>query len=357
MHRSKATSATLRTAAPVPLADVETAIVGDKTRTDHVKISDATKDALLEKAPNVKKTASSTERDDELIDVMVTEKVSIVKAPPRNLKVTVDTRYKQWTPVETRDFMMEVGGWCGLHADKFLAAAVSGQDLDKMTDPMLEGIGVTNGWQRYKILDALSAMKIEVEKKREENRKTNLMMKKKKGINYLDYNGDGENGGLLDAYLAMNDLRKSFTSFIFNKEVGALVVGVVCASRITGLIKILAEGVMIPLFFNSWIPENLENEFHVMRHGDNWKHNDTSTHYHTLADALQDGANVIQWGRLLMEVMEFFVLAWVIWLVYTTFNVAKRMARSLYLRTDKTFAEWSAKNGGSGQVIKKEHID
>lgn len=132
-----------------------------------------------------------------LATIMSNAELSVAKAPLRSNSIAADTRYAKWNPVQVREFLLQVGGWCGLHADKFLAAAVSGRDLDAMTDAMLEGVGVNNAWQRYKILDVIAIMKNEVSHVRQQNKLERSEMErltsskknsaKKRGRDPLDY--------------------------------------------------------------------------------------------------------------------------------------------------------------------------
>ena len=100
---------------------------------------------------------------------------------PAEGTMIVDESWPDWTPKQVGLFLAGVGGYAAMHAELFVAAGCAGSDLQQLNSEMMEGIGVLNGWHRYKILDAIKAMQAAAAEQRAAR-----ISEENEGIHWLD---------------------------------------------------------------------------------------------------------------------------------------------------------------------------
>jgi hypothetical protein len=190
------------------------------------------------------------ERINHAIDsaVEVDDRKTCVPAVSDHQEMVVDIKWKAWSPREVANFLTKLGGFCALYAAAFEAMGVAGADLPDITDSGLEGIGVTNGWHRVKVLDAIQVMIVCAEKKRKTQEAVTRKNKKK---TCLDCNSDGM-VDFSDVVGSVYGIYTGFLGFAFNKDVQGLVVGIMIGGGLRNLANSVVTDLITPLLISPW---------------------------------------------------------------------------------------------------------
>lgn len=263
-------------------------------------------------------------------NLKVAAKPTELSEPRTEGTMVVDVEWDQWSPEQVGMFMQSAGGFCSEHANKFVVAQCSGADLEKLDSEMLQGIGVDNGWHRYRIMDAVEVLKATAAEE--------LSAIKSRDPKYhkLDTNKDGVVNPEDFAHSAKT-FTENFLSFAFQKNVQQLVVGLMVGAGLKDVAQSLATDIITPLVIAPWT-KNLDNQFIVLRDGK------TNSTYNTIEAAADDGASTWNYGRFIDTLLSFLVMSFVVYVLFLILNWMRRTAQDKLARAQLQYKAWEKKN-------------
>ncbi|HUQ87712.1 MAG TPA: large conductance mechanosensitive channel protein MscL, partial [Vicinamibacterales bacterium] len=106
-----------------------------------------------------------------------------------------------------------------------------------------------------------------------------------------------------------------FKEFIAKGNVMDLAVGVIIGAAFQRIVDSLVTDVLMPVVGLATGGADFTNMFSVLREGTK-----VAGPYASLAEAKAAGANVIAWGAFVNQIIQFLILAWVVFLIVKAFN-------------------------------------
>jgi len=273
-------------------------------------------------------------------------------------QMVIDIKWKTWKPRRVKRFMTRLGGFAALYASNFEEMEVAGIDLSNMTDAGLEGIGVTNGWHRIKILSAIQVM---IKKSEQERVAAERLRKQQHKKSVFDLDGDG--------YVTVTDfanlvygLLTGFTAFAFNKDVQALVVGIMMGGGLQTLANSMIVDLIAPLIISPWAGHNLGNIFVIMKPSCASLDRTNATvrttcDFRTVEEAQAAGAATLNHGRFWETLLDFLFLAFFVFLLFKVCKYVKELATRWYEQQHDAWNEWQRQNQHRLSVDRGEPID
>ena len=110
-----------------------------------------------------------------------------------------------------------------------------------------------------------------------------------------------------------------FREFIAKGNVMDLAVGVIIGAAFQRIVDSLVTGMIMPVVGLATGGTDFSNMFTVLRDGLK-----APGPYASLADARAAGANVIAYGAFINEIIQFLILAWVVFLMVKAVNRIRR---------------------------------
>lgn len=110
-----------------------------------------------------------------------------------------------------------------------------------------------------------------------------------------------------------------FREFIAKGNVMDLAVGVIIGAAFQRIVDSLVTDVIMPVVGLAMGGTDLTNMFTVLRDGIK-----AAGPYASLADARAAGATVIAWGAFVNQVIQFLILAWVVFMIVKAVNRLRR---------------------------------
>jgi large conductance mechanosensitive channel len=110
---------------------------------------------------------------------------------------------------------------------------------------------------------------------------------------------------------------KEFREFIAKGNVMDLAVGVIIGAAFQRIVDSLVNDLIMPVVGFAIGGTDFNNLFFVMQRG-------APTAYSSLTEAKAEGAAVIAYGSFLTQVLQFVILAWVIFLMVKMMNRMRR---------------------------------
>ena len=114
-----------------------------------------------------------------------------------------------------------------------------------------------------------------------------------------------------------------FREFIAKGNVMDLAVGVIIGAAFQRIVDSLVTGIIMPVVGLATGGTDFTNMFTVLRDGVK-----APGPYASLAEAKAAGANVIAYGAFITEVIQFLILAWVVFLMVKAVNRIRRQQPS-----------------------------
>ena len=112
-----------------------------------------------------------------------------------------------------------------------------------------------------------------------------------------------------------------FREFISKGNVMDLAVGVIIGAAFQRIVDSLVNDVVMPVVGLATGGTDFSNQFIVLRNGVK-----AAAPYASLADAKAAGATVIAYGSFVSHVIQFIILAWVVFLMVKAINRMRRTA-------------------------------
>ncbi len=110
---------------------------------------------------------------------------------------------------------------------------------------------------------------------------------------------------------------REFQNFIAKGNVMDMAVGIIIGAAFTAIVKSMVDDLINPIISLFIGGIDFTNWFFVLG----------STEYATLADAKEAGAAVFAYGAFMMAVLNFLIIAWVVFLLVRYVNKVKDMAQ------------------------------
>jgi len=148
-----------------------------------------------------------------------------------------------------------------------------------------------------------------------------------------------------DLYAAISDFREGFIEFAFNKDVKAMVVGIMIGGGLQGLAKSVVTDILTPLLVSPWAGSNLAELFLIMKpscrelNGVNTS-NSATCGFSTMAEAQAANAATFNYGNFFDTLISFFFMALFVYAIYRAYNMAQLWVK---LQT-KEFQTWCEAN-------------
>jgi large conductance mechanosensitive channel len=118
---------------------------------------------------------------------------------------------------------------------------------------------------------------------------------------------------------AMASMVGEFREFIAKGNVIDLAVGVIIGAAFQRIVDSLVTDVVMPVVGLATGGTDFTNMFTVLRDGLS-----TPGPYASLAEAKAAGATVVAWGAFVTQVIQFLILAWVVFLMVKAVNRVRR---------------------------------
>jgi large conductance mechanosensitive channel len=118
---------------------------------------------------------------------------------------------------------------------------------------------------------------------------------------------------------AMASMAGEFREFIAKGNVIDLAVGVIIGAAFQRIVDSLVSDVVMPVVGLATGGTDFSNLFTVLRDGLN-----APGPYASLAEAKAAGATVVAWGAFVTQVIQFLILAWVVFLMVKAVNRVRR---------------------------------
>ena len=112
---------------------------------------------------------------------------------------------------------------------------------------------------------------------------------------------------------------KEFREFIARGNVVDLAVGVIIGAAFQRIVDSVVNDMVMPIVGLATGGADFTNKFIVLREGLN-----AAAPYASLADAKAAGATVFAYGSFVTQVVQFLILAWVVFLMVKAVNRARR---------------------------------
>jgi large conductance mechanosensitive channel len=110
-----------------------------------------------------------------------------------------------------------------------------------------------------------------------------------------------------------------FREFIAKGNVMDLAVGVIIGAAFQKIVDSLVNDIVMPVIGLATGGTDFTNQFVVLREGVK-----AAAPYASLADARTAGATVIAYGSFLSQIIQFLILAWVVFLMVKAVNRVRR---------------------------------
>ena len=121
---------------------------------------------------------------------------------------------------------------------------------------------------------------------------------------------------------------KEFQEFISKGNVMDLAVGVIIGAAFQRIVDSLVNDVVMPVVGLATGGTDFSNQFVVLRDGIK-----AAAPYASLADAKAAGATVIAYGSFISHVIQFVILAWVVFLMVKAVNRLRRLQPTVVVVT------------------------
>lgn len=116
-------------------------------------------------------------------------------------------------------------------------------------------------------------------------------------------------------------MMSEFKEFIAKGNVMDLAVGVIIGAAFQKIVDSLVNDVIMPVVGLAMGGTDLTNMFNVLRDGAK-----APGPYASLAEAKAAGATVIAYGSFINEILQFLILAWVVFLMVKAVNRIRRQS-------------------------------
>jgi len=125
---------------------------------------------------------------------------------------------------------------------------------------------------------------------------------------------------------------QGFKDFALRDNVLEVAVGLIVANAFTAVVTSLVSDVLLPpISLLPFMNRNIQEKFVVLKRGPHF--NETLGGYNTLAQAANDGAVTLAYGLFIMNLVRFFAVAFVLYLLAQSYSSFSKS--SIILHTTK----------------------